>query len=132
MRDKIMSPSVIKEVMLSKDKVRLNVIRNLKSEIGRKENSMSGIKVLTDEEVISVIKKDIQSTKDTKSDGWELDLEILESFLPKQLSIEDMEAELNDLLSGEPDMNIGKIMKHFSVKFPNIVDRKELNNLIKK
>lgn len=131
MRDKIMAASSMKEAMKNKDKTKLNVLRNLKSEISRRENGMGGVKVLTDSDIISLVKKDIQSLKETKSDGWELEIEELGKLLPKQLSKEEIMGELDKLRSANDNLNIGDIMKYFSKNFPDSVDKRELSKLIK-
>jgi uncharacterized protein YqeY len=129
LRSKLLGTELVKEAMLSKNKVRLSVVRQLKSEVVRIEG---GLKEMSETEIIGLVKKSIESLKLTKSDGWEKEVAELETFMPKMMSEDEMSSELDNFLSENENVNIGLIMKHFSTNFePGTVDRKVLSGMVK-
>ncbi len=121
----------LKEAMKSGDKFSLSVLRMLKSalqleKINKKHD-------LTDEEVVSVIKKQVKTRKDSISEYEKYnkveeveallkEIEVLNVYLPEEMSkeeivtvIEEVFAEINP--SGIKDM--GKVMKMLNEKITN-------------
>ena len=115
--------------MKSADKFKLSVLRMLKSalqleKINKKHD-------LSDEEVIAVVKKQIKLRKDrieefnkynrTESvDNLKKEIEILEQYMPEELSSAEVEKIVNDIFNemqpaGPQDM--GKIMKEATARF---------------
>ena len=74
------------------------------------------VKELSDEEVMAILLKTAKSLKETISFGGEqakLELEIIESYLPKQMSREEVTEKIAELVnSGVTQM--GSIMKEFA------------------
>jgi len=116
--------SAIKEAMLAKDEARLRTLRSVKTAftVAKTEKGASG--TLTDDQEVKIIQKLYNQRKEAlvlyeKEGREELarkereEMDILESFLPKQLSDEDLEAALREIIqktgaSGPADM--GKVM----------------------
>lgn len=129
--------------MKSADKFKLSVLRMLKSalqleKINKKHD-------LSDEEVIAVVKKQIKLRKDsieefnkynrTESvDNLKKEIEILEQYMPEELSPAEVEKILNDIFNemqpaGPQDM--GKIMKEATARFAGKADLKTVSNIVK-
>ena len=103
----------------------------LKGEIQTAEkNSM--VDNLSDEDVIKILnkfakncKENIRLANDEKS---KVELEIVEAYLPKQLSAEEIQSKIDSLVASGVK-NIGMIMKEFST-LP--ADKKLVSELVKK
>lgn len=129
--------------MKSADKFKLSVLRMLKSalqleKINKKHD-------LSDEEVIAVVKKQIKLRKDsieefnkynrTESvDNLKKEIEILEQYMPEELSPAEIEKIVNDIFNemqpaGPQDM--GKIMKEATARFAGKADLKTVSNIVK-
>lgn len=112
----------IKLAMKAQDKDKLNVVRMLKSDVQMAELNKKA--ELSDDEVISVVTKQIKMRKDSikefeKGNRTDLieqaskEIKILEEYLPEQLSEEEVINIVNDVFSkvnptSQSDM--GKIM----------------------
>lgn len=125
MEDKIKSD--LKAAQLNRDEVKVSTLRLLLSEIKNKEivlRQSSGQAVLSDEDVISVIQREVKKRKEAaegfRSGGREesalkeeAELKFLQSYLPAQLSNEELtkivEETINEL--GVVSMaDMGKVM----------------------
>ncbi len=113
----------------SKNVVAKNLLSVIKGEIQTQEKN-TGVETLSDEEVTKILNKTVKSLKETIEKGGEIskvELEIIEGYLPKQLSREDIVAKVTELkVAGVT--NIGQIMKEFA-SLP--VDRKIVSEVIK-
>ena len=116
----------LKTAMKTKDTARLSVLRVLKSEIERNEQSSKGKIELSDVDIPKVIKKMVAGVKETTKDP--IELEVLEAYLPQQLS-EDKIKEIIDLLSVK---DMSTIMKHFSANYTGQYDGKMLSDIVRK
>ena len=130
--------------MKNSDKFKVSVLRMLKSALqSEKINSKSTD--LNDEQVIMVIKKQLKErsasieeyTKYNRIDmvnDLKQEIVILEAYLPKQLSHEELEVKVQEILTNYPDATIkdmGKIMKEASSTLGSIADMSEVSKLIK-
>lgn len=133
----------LKQAMLDKDIIKRNVLRSIKTSITNKETVKDAI-ILDDNGVLDVIKSLVKQRNQSIElfkkgnrtdlvDAEVLELEILESFLPKQLSEEEtisiIKTIITDLLSNG-SVNIGTVMKVLKTDYPNI-DSKLASNLVK-
>jgi Uncharacterized conserved protein len=114
----------IKTAMLAKDKVRLEALRNVKKYFLEAKTAPGANDTLTDEAALKIIQKLVKQGKDSaqiytqqnRPDLAEAELaqvQSLEAYLPKQMSPEELEAELKKIIaevgaSGPQDM--GKVM----------------------
>lgn len=114
----------IKEAMLSKDKVKLEALRNVKKFFLEAKTAPGANDTLTDENALKIIMKLVKQGKESariyaeqdRTDLAEAEMEqvhALESYLPKQMSAEELEAELKKIIeetgaAGMQDM--GKVM----------------------
>jgi len=114
----------IKTAMLAKDKMRLEALRNVKKYFLEAKTAPGANDLLSDEAALKIITKLVKQGKDSaqiytdqhRPDLAETELaqvRVLECYLPKQLSIEEIEVELKKIIesvgaSGPQDM--GKVM----------------------
>ena len=114
----------IKSAMLAKEKVRLEALRNVKKYFLEAKTAPGANDTLTDEAALKIIQKLVKQGKDSaqiyttqnRPDLAEVELaqvSVLEGYLPKALSAEELETELKKIIaavgaSGPKDM--GKVM----------------------
>lgn len=118
----------LKEAMKSKDAFKLSVLRMLKSAL-----QLEGIAKkheLTDDEVLSVIKKQVKLRKDSIAEyekygkmesveSLKKEIEVLSSYLPEEMSEDEIKAFVDAVIAEEKPTSIkdmGKVMKITSEK----------------
>ncbi|MBI4972554.1 MAG: GatB/YqeY domain-containing protein [Candidatus Omnitrophica bacterium] len=133
-----------KEAMKSRDKLKSSALSFLRAELINVAMAKKK-KILDDNEVISVIRKQIKQRQDSIEQfkqGSRLDLadketrelEILKTYLPPELSVEEIKQTIEEVISstgaaGIQDM--GKVMKEASVKIGGRADGKLVSDLVK-
>lgn len=122
---KIKITEEIKVAMKAKDSGKLSILRVLKSEIERNEQSSAGKIDLSDADVIKIVKKMVDGVKETTNNTTEL--EILEAYLPQQLS----EEKIREIIGSLTLTNMGEIMKYFKTNFDGQYDGKLVSNIAK-
>jgi uncharacterized protein YqeY len=130
MKDRIKKDMVT--AMKAKDVVTRDILRVLKGEIERNEQSSKGKVELTDSDVVKLVKKLIESVAESGDDNGEI--AVLEVYLPKQMTESNMiiEATLFVNENGlDSPRDMGKIMSHFKQKFEGTYDGKELSRIAK-
>jgi uncharacterized protein YqeY len=130
MKDKI--EMKIKESMKNGDSLTRDTLRVLKGEIERNEQTKAGKVVLTDSDILKLVKKMVEGMKETEPDS--LGIPILEAYLPKQMTNDELVDELNKFISEnkiDSMKGLGLVMKHFSTNFNGLYDGAVLSNLIK-
>ncbi len=136
--------SDIKASMLSKDKVKLAALRDVKSKLLLEATSSSDAEV-TNEVVVKVVKKLYKQRMETmelyKNQGREdlaeeelLQANVIEKYLPKQLTVEEIHKEVIDAISetnaqGMQDM--GKVMGHLNSKIGGQTDGKIMAAIVR-
>lgn len=115
----------IKNAMKSKEAEKLLTLRTLKGEIQRKADNA------TDEQIVAVVKKSIEGIKETTNDANEI--AVLEVYLPKQLTKEDMGALVysyvnENSIGGRAGM--GRVMGYFKQNYAGQYDGKELAGIV--
>lgn len=136
----------IKKAMLAKNKEELEALRSIKSMILLAETEKGGTGDLTPEAEKKLLMKaakqrkesaeifDQQSRKDL-ADKELLQLEVINRYLPKQLSEEETRSVLSDIIkevgaTGPQDM--GKVMGVATRKLAGQADGKMISDLVKK
>lgn len=101
--------------MKERNTIAKNLLSVVKGEIQTVEKN-TGIENLSDKEVIKILTKTSKSLKEMTSSGSEQasqELAIIESYLPKQMTSEEITTKVSELInSGITQM--GGIMKEFS------------------
>lgn len=114
----------------SGDVVTKNLLSVVKGEIQTQEKNTM-VASLPDEDVTKILNKFVKSLKETlvanPNETTQKELAIIESYLPKQLTVEEIQSIVNKLIeSGLSSM--GEFMKHFK-DLP--VDKQIVANIIK-
>ena len=118
-------------------------IKLLKGAILLKEKENK--KELTDEEIISIVEKQIKMRKDAiiefekasrndLIDEYNEEIKVLSKYMPEALSEEEIEKIINDafeVIKPESMKDFGNIMKEVTPKLKGRADMKEVSNLIK-
>lgn len=136
----------IKQAMLNKDKDRLRALRAIKSLILLAETEKGAKEELTADAEMKLLMKAAKQRKDSleiyEQQGREDlaavergELEVIESFLPKQMSEEEVEAAVRAIISetgasGPQDM--GSVMGAASKKLAGQADGKTISAIAKK
>ncbi len=129
--------------MRSQDKFSLNVIRMLRSAIQMEEIAKKN--VLTDDEVIAVIKRQVKIKKDsieeyTKYEKFETvselekEIEVLSKYLPEEMSDEELNLIIEEvILELKPTSmkEMGMVMKTVSEKVGNAADMSKVSSIVK-
>lgn len=118
----------LKSAMKAKNTTVLSILRVMKGEIERSEQTSNGKVEVGDAEIIKIVKKLIDGIKETTNNQEELD--VLNVYLPTQLSPTQMEDIVKELrLNGVQSM--GEIMKYFKSEHDGTYDGKTLSTIIK-
>lgn len=99
----------------SKNVIVKNLLSVIKGEIQTIEKN-TGTVDLSDEDIIKILNKTAKSLKEMVNSGSEtatVELQIIENYLPKQMTKEEIEIKISELLSNGVN-NLGQIMKEFS------------------
>ena len=118
--------------MKAKDIITLKVLRVLKGEIQRGEQSSNGKIELSDADIVKLVKKSIDGIIETGGD--QLEVAVLEKYMPKQMSFDDMYFQfslLRSLQGYNSPKDMGKIMAYFNQNFAGQYDGKVLSQMVK-
>lgn len=134
----------LKECMKTKNTVRKNVVQMVRAAILQveKDKQIS----LEDNQIIEIIAKESKKRKDSlvdyeKSGREDLineikeEIEILAEYLPKQLSVEEVEAIVKNVIVTENATSMkdmGKVMKSAKEKIGAASDGRTINEVVKK
>lgn len=134
----------LKEAMKDKNIIRKNTIQMVRAAILQVEKDKQI--TLTDEQVIEIIAKESKKRKDAESEfeksGREdlikqnkEEIEILAEYLPKQLSVEEIEKIVEEVITETGATTIkdmGKVMKAAKEKIGAAGDGKTISDTVKK
>lgn len=122
------------EAFKAKNTVAKNLLSVIKGEIQTIEKN-TGAENLSDEDVIKILNKTLKSLKETLTSlsestktATQTEIKIVESYLPTQLSVEEIQSKI-DALVASGVKNLGMIMKEFN-SLP--VDKKLVSEMVKK
>jgi len=137
----------IKAAMKAKDKVRLETVRSIKKVILEKEVSVraKGQEGLTPDQEMELLVQQAKQRRDSieqyRNAGREelaekeaQELEIIETFLPKQLTDEELSAILDDLIAqsgASSPKDMGKVMGLAMKELKGKADGKKVQELVK-
>ncbi|WP_294240280.1 GatB/YqeY domain-containing protein [uncultured Chryseobacterium sp.] len=135
----------IKTAMRAKDKVALDSLRAVKSQIQLLKTETLGAEV-SEEQEIAILQRMVKQRKDSyeqfsaqgRNDLAEVEeaqMKIIEQFLPKQLSAEELEAEMKNIIAetGAGSIkDLGKVMGVASKSLAGKSDGKSISEMAKK
>lgn len=135
----------IKTAMREKDKVALDSLRAVKSQILLLKTEAKGTDVSAEQE-IAILQRMIKQRKDSyeqfvaqnRNDLAEVEMaqmKVIEQFLPAQLSAEELEAEIKKIIAevgAESLKDLGKVMGTASKALAGKSDGKSISEMVKK
>lgn len=134
----------LKAAMKEKDTFKRDTVRFLMSAI--KQVEVDTRKELSDADIVKIIQKSVKQREEAaaqykeggREDLYEKEMKeaaILKSYLPKQLSDEELEAKLKEIIAevGATSLkDMGKIMGVATKKLAGVADGKRINETVKK
>lgn len=137
--------SDIKQAMLAKNKDELKALRSIKSMILLAETDKGSVGELSSDAEMKLLAKAVKQRKDSaaiyqeqgRKDLYKVEIEeaeIIERYLPKQLTEEELKAELEKIIaqvgaSGPQDM--GKVMGAATKALAGKADGKAISTMVK-
>ena len=135
----------IKTAMREKDKVALDSLRAVKSQILLLKTEAKGADVSAEQE-IAILQRMIKQRKDSyeqfvsqnRTDLAEVEaaqMKVIEQFLPAQLTAEELEAEIKKIIAetgAESIKDLGKVMGTASKSLAGKSDGKSISEMVKK
>lgn len=135
----------IKKAMLARDKVRLEALRGAKKEFLEAKTAKGANGELSDENATKIIVKMVKQRKESAkiyqdnnrpelADNELAEAAVLEEYLPKQLSADELNAELRDIIAetgatGPRDM--GKVMGIASKRLAGRAEGRAISEAVK-
>lgn len=140
-----------------KERLQKDLISSMKEHNRKKSDTIKAVKAavqmeeiskkkeLSDEEIISIITKQVKLRKDAIKDfekanredlinSYNEEIDVLNEYLPKPLTIEEINSIIDEAFSvvnPVSSSDMGKIMKEISPKLKNRADMGEVNKIIK-
>ena len=141
LKEKLMED--LKNSMKNKDEIRKNTVQMVRAAILQIEKD-KGIQV-EDDKILEIIAKEVKSKKDALKDFEKAnredlinqtnkEIEILQEYLPQQLSREEIKTEVEKIISklGATTMKeMGAIMKEAKAQMGSSADGKTINEVAK-
>ena len=141
----IIISDAIKDAMRAKDKVALDALRAVKAQILLLKTEAKGAEVSAEQE-IAILQRMIKQRKDSydqftaqnRSDLAEVEeaqSKIIEKFLPQQMSSEELEKAMKNIIAetgAESAKDLGKVMGMASKQLAGKSDGKSISDMAKK
>ena len=132
----------LKSAMKNKETLRLNTIRLVKKYIQELETSVGHTGEATDAEVLKIINKLVKQGKDAaeqyksagRNDLYDEEMTqvaVLENYLPKQLSDDEISIEIDKVMAETGSNNMGVLMKELNVRLAGQTDGKTISRILK-
>ena len=140
----------IKEAMKAKDELKLSVLRMLSSAVKNRElekRAKSGkVEELSEEEVLASIRSEVNKRRDAivefekggrqdLADKESAELKILEAYLPQELSDEEVEKMVKEVISGLGEVTIrdfGRVMQEVMKRLKGQASGDRVSSAVKK
>ena len=133
----------LKEAMKNQDKFAVSVLRMLKSALQLESISLK--KELSDNEVLTVIKRNVKQRKDSMAEyekygkteeveNLAKEVELLQNYLGEEMSEEAINVVIDEVFEGEQPTSMkdmGKIMKILTEKLGPTADMSLVSKLVK-
>ncbi|WP_278624677.1 GatB/YqeY domain-containing protein [Parabacteroides gordonii] len=136
----------VKNAMKAKDKVALETLRNVKKFFLEAKTAPGANDTLTDADALKIIQKLVKQGKDSASiytqqnradlaEGELAQVKVLETYLPKQMTAEELETELKAIIAqvgaaGPQDM--GKVMGAASKALAGKAEGRAISEAVKR
>lgn len=132
----------LKSAMRAKDENRLNAIRMLKAAIANFELAQPKDKPLTEADWLGVVEKQVKQRRESielyeKGNRPELaakekaELDFLQAYLPKQISRDEVKAEVEAIIAALGTKEFPKVMKQAATQMKGRADGKMVNEVVR-
>ena len=132
----------LKSAMKNKETLRLNTIRLVKKYIQELETSVGHTGEATDAEILKIINKLVKQGKDAaeqykaagRTDIYDDEMKqvaVLETYLPKQLTEDEISTEIDKVMSETGSTNMGVLMKELNTRLAGRADGKTISRILK-
>lgn len=135
----------IKEAMKAKDKVKLETLRNVKKFFLEAKTAPGANDTLTDDAALKIMQKLVKQGKDSaavyegqgRADLTEAEMaqvHVIEAYLPKQLSAEELEAKLKEIIArtgATSGKDMGKVMGVASKELAGLAEGRAISAKVK-
>ena len=132
----------LKSAMKNKDTLRLNTIRLVKKYIQELETSVGHNSEATDAEIMKIINKLVKQGKDAAEqymsagraelyDEEMSQVAVLEEYLPKQMSEDEISVEIDKVMTETGSTNMGVLMKELNTRLAGRADGKTISRILK-
>lgn len=132
----------LKSAMKNREMLRLDIIRLVKKNIQELETSVGHNGEATDVEVLKIISKLVKQGKDSaeqyksanRMDLCDREMEqvaILEEYLPKQMTDDEIAVEIDKVMSETGSTNMGALMKELNTRLAGRADGKTISRILK-
>lgn len=135
----------LKQAMRDKNEAALRTLRAIKSAILMEKTSVGAKETLTEAEEVKIIQKMIKQRKDsiaifTEQNRHDLaekeqeEVAVLENFLPQQLSAEELQAAVREIIAqtgAASAADLGKVMGQASRQLAGRADGKAIADMVK-
>ena len=135
----------IKEAMKARDKVKLETLRNIKKYFLEAKTAPGANDTLTDDAALKILQKLAKQGKDSAeiyigqgrqdlADDELAQVKVIEVYLPKQMSVEELEAVIKEIIAetgavGGKDM--GKVMGVATKKLAGKAEGRAISTMVK-
>lgn len=117
-----------------RDTLRASLLTTLYSEASMVGKN-SGNRQTTDEETVQIIKKFINNANELlkvhDSSDAKAEIEILKSYLPQQMTLEQLQGTIDHYRSTHPGVKLGEIMSWLKATYPGLYDAKVASQIAK-
>lgn len=135
----------IKTAMKAKDKVALETLRNIKKVFLEAKTAPGANDTLTDDMAVKIMQKLVKQGKDSAAvyegqgradlaEGEMAQVRIIETYLPKQLSAEELEAKLKEIIArvgATSGKDMGKVMGVASKELAGLAEGRAISAKVK-
>lgn len=132
--------------MKAKDRIRLDALRGIKKEFIEANTAKGAEGILSDEAAILILQKMAKQRNDSaeiyKQQGREdlaekelAEIKVLEDYLPKQLSAEELEAKLQEIIArvgAASPADMGKVMGVATKELAAVTTGKAISETVKR
>ena len=135
----------IKEAMKAKDKVRLETLRNVKKVFLEAKTAPGANDTLSDEAALKLMQKLVKQGKDSAESYMQAgrpelaeaelaQVRVIENYLPKQLSAEELEARLKEIIGrvgATSAKDMGKVMGTATKELAGLAEGRAISAKVK-
>ena len=135
----------IKEAMKAKDKVRLETLRNVKKVFLEAKTAPGANDTLSDETAMKLMQKLVKQGKDSAesyvqagrpelAEDEMAQVRVIEAYLPKQLSAEELEARLKEIIArvgASSAKDMGKVMGTATKELAGLAEGRAISAKVK-